>query len=219
MALISYANTVSGSDQEDRRRHRRGRAGHLLPERQAQLLRICPADDIQGGAAANWAYGEHGPQARPTSFTTTAYYGKGVAAGLQASVQGARRQVARLRGLRSEGVRLPVADDRRSPTRVRTCSMSARPSTTTPARCCRTCAGSCGDEVIFLGPDGLINAGVRSGRRRRRRGAYLTFAGYHAGQTARARRTRRRLRHPRSPRCSVTLRTPTPSTPTRPRSS
>ena len=41
------------------------------PTGKRNYMRICPADDIQGGAAANWAYGEMA-RARPTSFMTTA---------------------------------------------------------------------------------------------------------------------------------------------------
>ena len=54
--------------------------------------------------------------------------------------------------------------------------------------------GVMGDEVIFLGPDGLINAAFVQGAGDAAEGAYITFAGYTPDELVRNRRGGCRLR-------------------------
>ena len=59
MAMISREH-LPRSDQGRRGHHRRGRAGDLLPERQAQLHARRPRTTSRASSAANWAFNRAG---------------------------------------------------------------------------------------------------------------------------------------------------------------
>ena len=140
MAMISYANTYPGSDQDDRGRTEEGEPDIYYPTGKRNYMRVCPADDIQGARGANWAYDE---RARKAAYVLDdqSLYGKGVAQVFNGhDFEKLGGEDSRLRGLRPEGARLPVADDVDRGHGVRISCMSARRSRTTPRRSSRTCA-------------------------------------------------------------------------------
>src|SRR5687768_16711218 len=60
IAQISYANTYPGLTKALEGATEEGEPDVYYPTGIRNYMRVCPADDIQGGAAANWALGEGG---------------------------------------------------------------------------------------------------------------------------------------------------------------
>ena len=133
-------------------------------------------------------------------------YGQGVAAVFRNAFERARRRGARLRGLRPKD-----ADDYQT---LMTSIADKGPDIVyvgatvenNAAKVLQDMRGVMGEEVIFLGPDGLQQPDVRRRRGRRRRGRLDHLRRLHPGQAARAGRPGRRLRHPRAPSASATTR-------------
>ncbi len=130
---------LPGADQGGRGRHGGGRAGEVLPDRQAQLHARPPGRRNPGRRRRQLGVQQVGRE-------------EGVRAPRQPALRQGRRQGLRdefeklggevlgFEGYDPNAGRLHVADDLDRRHRHRTSSTSARSSTTTPARCCRTCA-------------------------------------------------------------------------------
>lgn len=78
MGMISYANTGIGLTKKIDGVTDPGEPDIYYPSGKRNYCRICPSDDLQGGAAAKWAYGE---RKRRNAYVVhdNSYYGKGVA--------------------------------------------------------------------------------------------------------------------------------------------
>ena len=211
--MISYANTYPGLTKAIEGATEEGEPDIYYPTGKRNYMRVCPGGRHPGCARPRTGRTTSRARARPTSLTTRASTARVWPQVFNNSVRGAWRRSPRLRGLRSEGVRLPVADDLDRGHGSGHRLSSAPRSTTTPAKVLQDMRCSWADEVIFLGPDGLINQAFVDG----------------AGDAAEARHHLRWLSRRTScegrpgadyvdahhARSSVTRRMPTRSTPTR----
>ncbi|MEZ4504911.1 MAG: ABC transporter substrate-binding protein [Thermomicrobiales bacterium] len=78
MAMISFANTYPGLTVAVEGATEEGEPDVYYPTGTRNYMRVCPADQIQGGAGARWAFNE---QARTKAYVLddNSLYGKGVA--------------------------------------------------------------------------------------------------------------------------------------------
>jgi branched-chain amino acid transport system substrate-binding protein len=177
MAMISYANTGVGLTKLIEGVTDPGEPDIYFPTGKRNYMRVCPADDIQGQAGANWATGEMG-RTKAYVLHDKSYYGKGVADVFRAQFAANGGEVLGFEGYE------PKADDYQS---LMTSIAAAGPDIVmvgatvdnNPAKVLqdmRTVMSV--DDVIFLGPDGCINEAFVTGAGEAADGAYLTFAGY-----------------------------------------
>jgi len=176
MAQISYANTYPGLTKKIENVTEEGEPDIYYPSGKRNYMRVCPADDVQGGAAADWAYNE---MTRKNAYCLhdQSLYGKGVAAVFQNRFKELGGTVAGFEGYDPkasdyQSLMTSVAD--KSPDVV----MVGATVDNNAAKLLQDMRSIMGDEVMFLGPDGLINAAFVQGAGDAGEGAYLTFAGY-----------------------------------------
>jgi len=78
MAMISFANTGVGLTRALEGATEEGEPEIYYPTGERNYMRVCPADDIQGGAGARWALGEGG-RTKAYALHDNSLYGQGVA--------------------------------------------------------------------------------------------------------------------------------------------
>lgn len=177
MAQISYANTYPGLTKLIEGVTEEGEPDLYYPSGKRNYMRVCPADDIQGAAGANWAYTDQGKK-KAYILHDNSLYGKGVAAVF-------REQFTKLGGeaLGFEGYD-PKAQDYQS--------LAASVADKSPdllmigatvdnnaAKLVQDLRGVMSpDDTTILGPDGLINDAFVQGAADAGEGVWLTFAGY-----------------------------------------
>lgn len=176
MAQISYANTYPGLTKAVEGLTEEGEPEIYYPSGKRNYMRVCPADDFQGSADATWAYKE---QSRKNAYVLhdQSLYGKGVAAGFKLTFE----QLGG-KSLGFEGYD-PKASDYQS---LMTSIADTNPDIVfvgatvdnNPSKLLQDMRSVMGDEVIFLGPDGLANAAFVQGAGDAAEGAYISFAGY-----------------------------------------
>jgi branched-chain amino acid transport system substrate-binding protein len=176
MAQLSYANTYPGLTKALEGVTEEGEPDRYYPSGKRNYMRVCPADDIQGFAEAKWAYDEMGKR-NAYILHDQSLYGKGVADvfGLYFAQFGGTV-------LGSEGYDPDASDYQSLMTSIADKSpdilMVGATVDNNPAKVLQDMRGVMGDEVTFLGPDGLINAAFIQGAGDAGEGAYVTFAGY-----------------------------------------
>jgi branched-chain amino acid transport system substrate-binding protein len=177
MAQISYANTYPGLTKLIDGVTEQGEPDVYYPSGKRNYMRVCPADDIQGVAGANWAYNEDGRR-KAYILHDNSLYGKGVAAVF-------RDQFAKLTGevLGFEGYDPKASDYQALMTSVADKApdivMVGATVDNNAAKLLQDMRGVMSpDDVTFLGPDGLINEAFVQGAADSAEGAWLTFAGY-----------------------------------------
>jgi branched-chain amino acid transport system substrate-binding protein len=176
MAQVSYANTYQGLTKNIPGAVEEGEPDLYYPSGKRNYMRVCPADDIQGSAQANWAYTE---QERRKAYVVhdNSLYGKGVSAVFQNKFQELGGEVLGFEGYD------PKASDYQS---LMTSIADKAPDIiqvgatveNNAAKLLQDMRGVMGEEVIFLGPDGLNNTTFVEGAGDVAEGAWLTFAGY-----------------------------------------
>jgi branched-chain amino acid transport system substrate-binding protein len=177
MAMISYANTGVGLTKLIEGVTDPGEPDIYYPTGKRNYMRVCPADDIQGQAGANWATGEMG-RTKAYVLHDKSYYGKGVADVFRSQFAANGGEVLGFEGYDPDAddyqsLMLSIADT--GPDIV----MVGATVDNNPAKVLqdmRTLMSV--DDVIFLGPDGCINEAFVTGAGEAANGAYLTFAGY-----------------------------------------
>jgi branched-chain amino acid transport system substrate-binding protein len=180
LAMISYANTYPGLTKAVEGVTEEGEPEKFYPTGTRNYARTVPADDLQGTAAARWAFNENG--------NTKAYvlhdnqpYGKGVA-------QVFRLEFEKLGGeiLGFEGFD-PNSPDYQS---LMASIADTAPDIVYLGAIVNLNASKllqdmrdfmAADQVTFLGPDGLINQDFVDGAGEAAEGAYITFGGVPAG--------------------------------------
>jgi branched-chain amino acid transport system substrate-binding protein len=179
MVQISYANTYQGLTKNIPGAVEEGEPDVYYPSGKRNYCRVCPADDIQGAAAANWAYGEGG---RKMAYVLhdNSLYGKGVAAVFEMKFKELGGEVLGFEGYDPkagdyQALMTSVAD--KAPDLV----MVGATVDNNAAKLLQDLRGVLSnDDCTFLGPDGLINTAFVQGAGDAGEGAYLTFAGYPA---------------------------------------
>lgn len=176
LAMISYANTYPGLTKAIEGATAEGEPDKYFPSGKRNYMRVCPADDIQGSASAKWATGEMGKKAAYV-LDDQSLYGHGVASVFKNAFEKAGGTV-----LGAEGYD-PKASDYQA---LMTSIAAKNPDMVyvgatvdqNPAKVLQDMRSVMGDEVLFMGPDGLINAAFIQGAGDAAEGAYVTFGGY-----------------------------------------
>ena len=176
MAQISYANTYPGLTKAIEGATEEGEPDIYFPSGKRNYMRVCPADDVQGGAQAKWAFNDQGKK-KAYVLHDQSLYGQGVAAVFKIEFEKLGGEVLGFEGYD------PKASDYQS---LMTSIADKGPEIVTvgatvdnnAAKVLQDMRSVMDESVLFLGPDGLINEAFVQGAGDAAEGAYLTFAGY-----------------------------------------
>jgi branched-chain amino acid transport system substrate-binding protein len=177
MAMISYANTGVGLTKLIEGVTDPGEPEIYYPTGKRNYMRVCPADDIQGGAAAAWSYGERGRR-KAYVVHDNSYYGKGVAAVFRDQFAAAGGEVLGFEGFDPDvddyqSLVTSIAD--KGPDVV----MCGATVENNPAKVLQDLRGVVAvEDVDFIGSDGCTNTTFVEAAGDAAEGCYLTFAGY-----------------------------------------
>jgi branched-chain amino acid transport system substrate-binding protein len=176
MAMISYANTYPGLTKAAQDVTEEGEPDVYYPTGKRNYMRTVPADDIQGSAAGNWAYTK---QERRKAYVLhdNQLYGKGVARVFELTFTELGGEVLGFEGFD------PNAPDYQA---LMTSIADKEPDilylgaivNLNASKLLQDMRSVMGPEVMFLGPDGLINQAFVDGAGEAAEGAYMTFAGF-----------------------------------------
>ncbi|MCC6315607.1 MAG: branched-chain amino acid ABC transporter substrate-binding protein [Thermomicrobiales bacterium] len=176
LSQISFGNTYPGLTKAIEGATEPGEPDIYYPSGVRNFMRTVPSDEIQGGAVANWAINQQG---RKKTYTLhdNSLYGKGVAllynesfkelGGESLGFEGYDPKATDYQSLMTKiadmgpDVLYVGATVENNPAKVLLDMRSLMPV----------------DEVMFLGPDGLINQDFINGAGPDAEGAYVTFAG------------------------------------------
>ena len=181
MGQISFANTYQGLTKVVEGATEEGEPDLYYPTGSRTYCRVCPADDVQGGAAGRWATQD------PDAMRTKAYvlhdnslYGKGVAQVFANTFAENGGEVLGFEGYDGkasdyQALMTSIAD--KGPDLL----YLGATVDNNPAKVLQDMRGvMSADDVLFLGPDGLISDTFIQGAADAAEGAWLTFAGYTA---------------------------------------
>lgn len=177
MAMISFANTYPGLTVAVEGATEEGEPDVYYPSGKRNYMRVCPADQIQGGAGARWAYNEQGRR-KAYVLDDNSLYGKGVATvfnnvfkELGGEVLGFESYDKSLDNYQT--LMTSIAD--KGPDIVYVGATVEN----NPAKLLQDMRGVMSvDDVIFLGSDGMNNQTFVDGAADAADGAYITFGGY-----------------------------------------
>lgn len=177
MAMISFANTYPGLTVAVEGATEEGEPDVYYPTGTRNYMRVCPADQIQGGAGARWAFND---QARTKAYVLddNSLYGKGVATvfknvfeELGGEILGAESYDKSLDNYQT--LMTSIAD--KGPDIVYVGATVEN----NPSKLLQDMRGVMSvDDVIYLGSDGQNNQTFVDGAADAANGAYLTFGGY-----------------------------------------
>ena len=175
MAQVSYANTYTGLTRALEGATEEGEPDIYYPSGKRNYMRLCPADDIQGIAQANWASGEQG-RTKAYVLHDQSLYGQGVAAVFRNQFQANGGEVLGFEGYD------PKASDYQS---LMTSVADSAPDVlmlgatveNNASKVLQDMRSVMGEEVLFIGSDGLNNAQFVEAAGDAAEGAYLTFGG------------------------------------------
>ena len=192
MAQISYANTYVGLTRAMDGVTEEGEPDIYFPTGKINYMRTVPADDIQGNAAANWAYGELGAR-KAYILHDNQPYGKGVAKVFQLKFEELGGEVLGFEAFVADAgdyqsLMAGIADQEPDLLYLGAIVNLNASKLLLDMRDFMSV-----DDVTFLGPDGLINQDFVDGAGEAGNGAYITFGGVTGRKP---RRTRRGLRDP-----------------------
>ena len=176
MAQISYANTYTGLTRALEGATEQGEPDIYYPSGKRNYMRVCPADDIQGVAQANWAYNEQGRK-KAYILDDKSLYGHGVAAVFNNKFIELGGEVLGFEGYDKEldnyeTLMASIAD--KGPDIV----VIGATVENNPSKVLQDMRSIMGDEVLFLAPDGCNNTTFVEGAADAAEGAWITFAGY-----------------------------------------
>ena len=176
MAMISYANTYPGLTKAVEGATEQGEPDQYYPSGKRNYMRTVPADDIQGVAAANWAYETKGVR-KAYVLDDQSLYGHGVAVVFN-------NQFKKLGGevIGAEGYDPKAPDYQALMTKIADMGPDILYVGATvdqnPAKVLLDMRSLMPvDQVTFMGADGLINQAFIDGAGDAANGAYVTFAG------------------------------------------
>ncbi|MEJ7763343.1 MAG: branched-chain amino acid ABC transporter substrate-binding protein [Thermomicrobiales bacterium] len=175
MAMISPANTAVGLTRADATTGE-GEPDIYYPTGIRNYMRVVPADDIQGAAAANYAINELGAT-RAYVLHDNQIYGEGVAAVFRQTFEALGGEILGFEAFN------PDAPDYQA---VMTSIADTNPDIVYLGAIVNLNASKLlqdmrslmpADQVAFMGPDGLINQAFVDGAGEAAEGAYITFGG------------------------------------------
>jgi branched-chain amino acid transport system substrate-binding protein len=179
LAMISFANTYPGITRAVEGVTTEGEPDIYYPSGKRNYMRVCPADDIQGGAGARWAYNEQGRK-KAYALHDNSLYGKGVALVFANEFEKLGGEVLGVEGYDAkagdyQSLMTSIAD--KGPDIM----YNGATVDNNAAKVLQDMRGVMSpDDVLFLGPDGLITDTFVQGAADAAEGAWLTFAGYTA---------------------------------------
>jgi branched-chain amino acid transport system substrate-binding protein len=177
LAMISYANTATGLTKKIDGVTDQGEPDIYYPSGKRNYCRICPSDDIQGGAAAKWSYGERNRR-KAYVVHDNSYYGKGVAAVFRDQFKAAGGEILGFDGFdpkASDYQALATGIANTGPDVI----MSGATVENNPALVLQAIRGVLSvDDCDFIGSDGQNNTTFVSAAGDAAEGAYLTFGGF-----------------------------------------
>lgn len=179
MAQISYANTYTGLTKAMEDVTEEGEPDVYYPTGKRNYMRTVVSDDIQGTAAAQWAYGELGSRKAYVLHDNQAY-GKGVAAVFQIEFEKLGGEVLGFEAFDPnstdyQSLMSGIADE--GPDLL---YLGAIVNLNAPKLVQDMRDYMPADEVAFLGPDGLMNQAFVDGAGEAAEGCYITFGGVPA---------------------------------------
>ena len=179
LAQISHANTYPGLTKVAEGVTLDGEPDIFYPTGTRNYCRVIPTDDLQGGAAARWAYNENGRR-KAYVLHDNQPYGRGVALAFQLAFEAVGGEVLGFEGFD------PNAPDYQS---LMASIADTGPDMIYLGAIVNVNASKLlvdlrdfmpADDVTFLGPDGLINQAFVDGAGEAAEGAYITFGGVPA---------------------------------------
>ena len=176
MAQISYANTYPGISKAIDGVTEEGEPDIYYPSGKRNYMRVCPADDIQGNAQANFIFNELGKKSAYILHDQS-LYGKGVAAVFQLVFAQLGGEVLGFEGYdpKAPDYQALMASVVDASPEVVMVGATVDNNAAKLLQDLRSVASA--DDVTFIGPDGLINDAFVQGSGEAGEGAYLTFAG------------------------------------------
>jgi branched-chain amino acid transport system substrate-binding protein len=139
-------------------------------------MRVCPADQIQGGAGARWAFNSQG-RTKAYVLDDNSLYGKGVATVFKNEFEALGGEI-----LGSESYEKSVDNYQTLMTSIADKGPDivyvGATVENNPAKLLQDMRGVMGEEVIYLGSDGQNNQAFVDGAGDAANGAYITFGGY-----------------------------------------
>lgn len=175
MAMISPANTYPGLTKVTPVNDK-GEPDIYYPTGKRNYMRVCPTDEIQGGATANWAYNEHKSR-KACVLHDNEIYGRGVALAFRDAYEKLGGKVLSFGAFQKDSPdyqSLMTSIAAKNPDLLYVGTVT----TNNPAKLIkdmRTIMPP--DQVTFVGPDGLANGEFVSGAGDAAEGAYVTFGG------------------------------------------
>jgi branched-chain amino acid transport system substrate-binding protein len=177
MAMLSFANTYPGLTVAVEGATEEGEPDIYYPTGKRNYMRVCPADQIQGGASARWAYNSQ-DRRKAYVLDDNSLYGKGVATvfknvfeELGGEILGAESFDKSLDNYQT--LMTSIAD--KGPDIVY-CGATVENN---PAKLLQDVRSVMSvDDVIFMGSDGMNSQAFVDGAGDAAEGAYLTFGGY-----------------------------------------
>jgi branched-chain amino acid transport system substrate-binding protein len=178
MAMVSPANTAVRLTKENPS-NPEGYPEILYPTGIRNYFRVVPADDLQGAAAANWAFNTKGAT-NAFVLHDKQVYGEGVAAVFRDTFESLGGTIASFEGFN------PDAEEYRSlVTKIANSGadlvyLGAIVNLNASKLLLDLREVVSADEVVFLGPDGLVNQAFVDAAGDAAAGAFITFAGLPA---------------------------------------
>jgi branched-chain amino acid transport system substrate-binding protein len=175
MAMISYANTAVQLT-KNYPTNETGYPDKLYPSGKRNYMRVVPADDIQGAAAANWALNTQGRK-KAYVLHDNQIYGKGVATIFADTFKKLGGEVIDIKPFDPEAPEYGGLMDGIAAESPDILYLGAIVNLNASKLLQDMRDRMSVDDVTFLGPDGLVNQAFIDGAGDAAEGAFITFAG------------------------------------------
>ncbi len=180
LPMISPANTAPALT-KDYEFNDPGQPEEYYPTGIRNYMRVVPADDVQGSAAANWAYTVLGAR-RAYVLHDNQLYGKGVAAVFERTFADLGGEVLGFDAFDAEAPSYEAVMTGIAATDPDLMYLGAIVNLNASKLLVDMRSVMPADEVAFLGPDGLINQAFVDAAGSAAEGAYITFGGLPASE-------------------------------------
>jgi branched-chain amino acid transport system substrate-binding protein len=180
MPMISPANTAPALT-KDYEFNDPGQPEEYYPTGIRNYMRVVPADDVQGSAAANWAYSVLGAR-RAYVLHDNQLYGKGVAAVFERTFADLGGEVHGFDAFDPEAPSYEAVMTGIGATDPDLVYLGAIVNLNASKLLVDMRSVMSADQVAFLGPDGLINQAFVDAAGSAAEGAYITFGGLPASE-------------------------------------
>ncbi|CAN5837685.1 hypothetical protein BH24CHL3_BH24CHL3_07980 [soil metagenome] len=180
MAMISPANTAVQLTKENEA-NPEGYPEVLYPTGERNYMRVVPADDLQGGASANWAYNTLGAQSTYILHDNQTY-GRGLANVVQSTFEGLGGEVLGFEAFAPDAPEYQALATKIANAAPALVYISAIVNLNAAKLLQDLRELMSVDDVAIMGPDGLINQAFIDGAGDAAEGMYLTFGGLPANE-------------------------------------